>query len=103
MKLLTLNLTTAVLIAVAGCTTNPASVKSSAGTDIKVTTGSSAASAGQKLDTVRGGPAKGIRSETLEVVATFDGPAMPVGIAVSRSGRTFMSFPRWMDPVKNTV
>ena len=28
---------------------------------------------------------------------------MPTGIAVSREGRIFLSFPRWGDPVENTV
>jgi sugar lactone lactonase YvrE len=38
----------------------------------------------------------------LEVVATFDGP-MPTGVTVSRSGRIFVNFPRWGDPVEFTV
>ncbi len=38
----------------------------------------------------------------LEVVATFDGP-MPTGVTVSRSGRVFVNFPRWGDPVEFTV
>ena len=38
----------------------------------------------------------------LEVVATFDGP-MPTGVTVSRSGRVFVNYPRWGDPVEFTV
>lgn len=39
---------------------------------------------------------------TLERVATFDGP-MPTGVAVSRTGRIFVNFPRWVDAVQYTV
>jgi sugar lactone lactonase YvrE len=35
-------------------------------------------------------------------VARFDG-AMPTGVTVSRSGRVFVNFPRWGDPVPFTV
>src|SRR5207248_1729485 len=38
----------------------------------------------------------------LEVVATFTGP-MPTGVTVSRSGRVFVNYPRWGDPVEFTV
>lgn len=38
----------------------------------------------------------------LELVATFDGP-MPTGVAVSRAGRVFVNFPRWVDAVQYTV
>ncbi len=38
----------------------------------------------------------------IEVVATFDGP-MPTGVTVSHSGRIFVCFPRWGDPVEFTV
>lgn len=38
----------------------------------------------------------------LEVVATFSGP-MPTGVTVSNSGRIFVNFPRWGDPVEYTV
>jgi sugar lactone lactonase YvrE len=38
----------------------------------------------------------------LEQVATITG-AMPTGIAVSRSGRIFINYPRWGDPVEFTV
>lgn len=50
-----------------------------------------------------GGAAAGKRDARLEVVALFPGPAQPVGIAVSKAGRIFLSFPRWADPVKDTV
>jgi sugar lactone lactonase YvrE len=39
---------------------------------------------------------------TIEPVATFSGP-MPTGVAVSRSGRIFVNFPKWGDPVEYTV
>ena len=39
---------------------------------------------------------------TLEVVATFP-DAMPTGVTVSNSGRIFVNFPRWGDPVDYTV
>ncbi len=39
---------------------------------------------------------------TLETVATFNGP-MPTGVTVSRTGRIFVNFPRWGDPVPFTV
>jgi sugar lactone lactonase YvrE len=38
----------------------------------------------------------------LELVARFSG-AMPTGVAVSRTGRVFVCFPRWADPVAATV
>jgi sugar lactone lactonase YvrE len=38
----------------------------------------------------------------LEAVATFD-RAMPTGVAVSREGRVFVSFPRWSDPIDTSV
>lgn len=38
----------------------------------------------------------------LEVVATFD-DLMPTGVAVSKSGRVFVCFPRWGDEVKFSV
>ncbi len=38
----------------------------------------------------------------LEAVAAFDG-AMPTGVTVSRTGRMFVNFPRWGDPVEFTV
>jgi sugar lactone lactonase YvrE len=39
---------------------------------------------------------------TVELVAVFDGP-MPTGVAVSHTGRIFVCFPRWGDPVDFTV
>jgi sugar lactone lactonase YvrE len=38
----------------------------------------------------------------LEVVATFNGPT-PTGVAVSHTGRVFLNFPRWGEPVDFTV
>lgn len=38
----------------------------------------------------------------IEPVAFFTG-AMPTGVTVSRSGRIFVNFPRWGDPVEFTV
>jgi sugar lactone lactonase YvrE len=38
----------------------------------------------------------------LEVVGTFDG-AMPTGVTVSKTGRIFLTFPRWGDPVEANV
>ena len=38
----------------------------------------------------------------LEKVAEFDGPTV-TGVAVSREGRIFLSFPRWGDPLKYSV
>ena len=38
----------------------------------------------------------------LERVATFNGP-MPTGVTVSQTGRIFVNFPRWGDPVAATV
>jgi FKBP-type peptidyl-prolyl cis-trans isomerase len=37
-----------------------------------------------------------------EIVARFSG-AMPTGVAVSQSGRVFVNFPRWGDPVGHAV
>jgi acetyl esterase len=64
--------------------------------------GASAAGAAA-VAVVRGGAASGRRDERLEEVARFPGPAMPTGVAVSRSGRVFVCFPRWGDPVEDTV
>ena len=38
----------------------------------------------------------------IEKVATFHGP-MPTGVTVSHSGRIFVCFPKWGDPVEFTV
>ena len=42
------------------------------------------------------------QDSNLELLATTSGP-MPTGIAVSKSGRIFVNFPRWGDPVEFTV
>jgi sugar lactone lactonase YvrE len=39
----------------------------------------------------------------LEVVALFKAGPMPTGVAVADSGRKFVCFPRWGDPVEFTV
>lgn len=39
---------------------------------------------------------------SIEPVALFNGP-MPTGVTVSQSGRIFVNFPRWGDPVEFTV
>jgi sugar lactone lactonase YvrE len=39
---------------------------------------------------------------TIELVATFDGP-MPTGVSVSHTGRIFVNFPNWEDPLPFTV
>jgi sugar lactone lactonase YvrE len=41
-------------------------------------------------------------SGNIETVAMFKGP-MPTGVCVSRTGRIFVCFPRWGDPVEYTV
>src|SRR5688500_2128887 len=43
-----------------------------------------------------------VNSDKLQLVAGFWGP-MPTGVAVSKSGRIFVNFPRWGDPVQYTV
>jgi sugar lactone lactonase YvrE len=42
------------------------------------------------------------QANNLELIAATEGP-MPTGIAVSKSGRIFVNFPRWGDPVEFTV
>ena len=43
-----------------------------------------------------------VNSDKLQLVAGFWGP-MPTGVAVSKTGRIFVNFPRWGDPVEYTV
>src|SRR5436190_7061592 len=43
-----------------------------------------------------------VNSDKLQLVAAIAGP-MPTGVAVSKSGRIFINFPRWGDPVEFTV
>ena len=38
-----------------------------------------------------------VNSDKLQLVAAFRGP-MPTGVAVSKSNRVFVNFPRWGDP-----
>jgi len=99
----TVALASSALLALAACAANVAPVKSTNADDIVPRTDAAAAKGAAELAVAKGGPAKDKRDERLEVVALFPGPEQPVGIAVSKSGRTFMSFPRWGDPVKNTV
>lgn len=44
----------------------------------------------------------GASAHAPELVATLTGP-MPTGVAVSHTGRVFVNFPRWGDPVTATV
>jgi sugar lactone lactonase YvrE len=50
----------------------------------------------------RAGPAAGKRNPNLQPAAALYG-AMPAGAAVSRHGRTFLSFPRWTEAVQFSV
>jgi sugar lactone lactonase YvrE len=43
-----------------------------------------------------------VNSEKLQQVAAFWGP-LPTGVTVSKSGRIFVNFPRWGDPVEYSV
>jgi sugar lactone lactonase YvrE len=43
-----------------------------------------------------------VNAEKLELFAALSGP-MPTGVAVSKSGRVFVNYPRWGDPVEFTV
>ena len=92
---------------VAGCSqkmmTTPEATDSAKGKPIMPETGGDAKGRAEAMATVLAGPARGKRDPKLEPVALFDGPAMPVGVAVSMSGRTFIGVPRWGDPVKNCV
>lgn len=47
-------------------------------------------------------PSSGSITSKVEVVATFN-ESMPTGVTVSRSGRIFVNYPRWGDPVPFTV
>jgi len=102
-------LTTTALLAAIGlagltaCTTNIGAVKSTEGKTIAPTVGDTARTDAAKLAMAQGGPAVGKIDKRLEAVALFPGPAQPVGIAISKSSRMFMCFPRWADPVKYTV
>jgi len=49
-----------------------------------------------------GGLPQEITTGNVETVATFD-RSMPTGVAVSREGRIFVSFPRWADPIEMSV
>jgi sugar lactone lactonase YvrE len=90
--------------ALCGCTSsaNIGAVKSSEGRPLQPKTEASAERAAE-LATAAAGAGQNKRDARLEVVALFPGPEQPVGIAVSKAGRIFLSFPRWADPVKDTV
>jgi sugar lactone lactonase YvrE len=62
---------------------------------VRAVTGSDAMK--DPLPVVMGGPARGHRAGNLELVATFHSNAQLVGVAVSKTGRTFVLFPRWAD------
>src|SRR3954451_21482086 len=85
-----------------GCASNIGTVKSSQGEQVQPKTDPSAV-AHADLATAAGGAGQGKRDTRLEVVALFPGPEQPAGVAVSRAGRVFLSFPRWADPVKDTL
>lgn len=55
------------------------------------------------LPAVMGGPAVGKRDPNLQLVAAFHSDAQLVGVAVSKTGRTFVLFPRWADKVNTPV
>lgn len=60
---------------------------------------------GASLDNVQLARARQAPEQTIgeiEPVALFYGP-MPTGVAVSQTGRIFVNFPRWGDPVEFTV
>jgi sugar lactone lactonase YvrE len=85
-----------------GCASNIGAVKSSEGRQIQPKTEASALGDAE-LARAAAGAAQSKRDARLEIVALFPGPEQPVGIAVSRAGRIFLSFPRWADPVKATL
>jgi len=55
-----------------------------------------------RLPTADGGPALGKRDAKLETVALIWG-GMPAGVAVSREGRIFLSFPKWTPQVQYSL
>ncbi len=56
----------------------------------------------RELPIVKGGPALGKRDAKLQCIAQFEG-GMPAGIALSKSGRIFLTFPRWVDVAATCV
>ena len=93
-------ITTALLASImaAGC--------GKSGDDPKVQTRRDDGKIDAKLARAKGGGAGGdagaVNSDKLELFAAFHGP-MPTGVAVSKSNRVFVNFPRWGDPVEFTV
>lgn len=55
-----------------------------------------------RLARAKGADHAGVNSNRLELVAGFTGP-MPTGVAVSSTGRIFVNYPRWGDPVEHSV
>jgi len=55
-----------------------------------------------RLASAKQEPANAQSIGDIKPVALFTGP-MPTGVAVSHSGRIFVNFPRWGDPVEFTV
>lgn len=101
--LLSATLATVAALLSAGCTTNTSAVKSAEGKVIEPVTKELAKQQSSQLATVKGGPAQSKRDGRLEAVALFPELAQPTGVSVSKAGRIFLSYPRWNDPVRNTV
>jgi sugar lactone lactonase YvrE len=59
------------------------------------------AAPGEALAAAAAGPARGKRDARLEIVATFP-DHMPAGVALSRQGRIFVTFPRWESGIEAT-
>lgn len=100
-RVIHLTLATALGLTLASADAQDATTTPSA--QITVMVGPAAQEQANRLAAARGGPAQGKRDSKLEVVALFDGKAMPTGVTVSREGRIFLCFPRWGDPVNHTV
>lgn len=91
----------AVLALIGGCSTNRTADESTLTQGAKVdreSVGGSAAAAKLARSKVPNFPS----TRNLQTVALFNG-AMPTGVTVSKSGRIFVCFPRWGDPVEFTV
>ena len=86
----------ALLLAAAGCKSDKSSVTTPG-------TNAFADRAAEITTAAGGGNLSGQAMRQPEVAALFtDGP-MPTGVAVSRSGRVFVNFPRWGDDVAYSV
>ena len=85
-----------VAAAVGGCTSGKPDVK----------TGAAASAEQQKGQVVQAAEAPAATQPSAaapEIVVTFDAGPMPTGVAVSHTGRVFVNFPRWGDPVDFSV